>query len=173
MFVTLVAAGIIALQIFLIIFIIGLVIKAPFSNWVLRNSSAILRLVFAGATLGSLIFEYALGYPPCLLCWYQRLAIIPIAILLFTADITKSTLLRTQVIVISSIGLAIALFHNYIDLFPNSGLDVCGADGVSCLARYVYEFGYITIPMMSLTVLLAGLVFALVLNRRYPQHSLN
>lgn len=164
---TLFAVCIVALQIFLVGTIIGYAVKAPVMHRIGQNASWIVRTVFLGATLGSLYFEYALGYPPCVLCWYQRIAIFSITVLLFTANIRRNSLLRLQVIVLSSIGIAVALLHNYIDIFPASGVDVCGATAASCLARYVYEFGYVTIPMMSLTVLLSGLILSLVVSR-YP-----
>jgi disulfide bond formation protein DsbB len=169
MFNTIVAIGIILLIVFLIAVIAAWVIRAPFAELVSKYSHIILRFIFAGAMIGSLIFEYVLFYNPCLLCWYQRIAIFSVAILLFTGDIRKSVLLRKQVIILSSLGFAIALLHNYIDIFPSSGIDICGA-GPSCLARYIYEFGFITIPLMSAVVLLSGILLPL-LARRFPQTS--
>jgi hypothetical protein len=164
---TILAIGTIALQLFILVTIIAWVAKAPFAPWVARNSSWILRVLFVGATLGSIIYAEFLGFAPCVLCWYQRLVIFPMAILLFTADITKNALLRTQTLIFTSAGLAVALFHNYITIFPSAG-DVCGIDGVSCTVLYVFKFGYVTIPMMSATVLLAGVLLTL-LAGRFPQ----
>ncbi len=79
----------------------------------------------------------------------------------------SSRLLQNQILILSVAGFVVALFHTIIDIFP-TGLDVCGATGPSCLMRYVYEFGYITIPVMSLTILAAGILLALVA-RRYPR----
>jgi disulfide bond formation protein DsbB len=168
MFDTFVALGTIAIQIFIIVMIIAWIMKAPLAVWIAKNSTRILALIFISSTIGSFIYQYGFGYEPCLLCWYQRIAIIPIAILSLTGTLTKSSMLRRQIVILASIGFAIALFHNYIDIFPGSGLDVCGASGVSCLMRYVYEFGYITIPMMSATVLLTGILLPLIA-ARYPQ----
>jgi disulfide bond formation protein DsbB len=168
MFDKFVALGTIAIQIFIIVMIIAWIMKAPLAVWIAKNSTRILALIFISSTIGSFIYQYGFGYEPCLLCWYQRIAIIPIAILSLTGTLTKSSMLRRQIVILASIGFAIALFHNYIDIFPGSGLDVCGASGVSCLMRYVYEFGYITIPMMSATVLLTGILLPLIA-ARYPQ----
>ena len=167
MFTTIVALGTILLQIGIIVLIIGWVTKAPFVSFVARHSSRILIFIFAGGALISMVYQYGFGYEPCLLCWYQRIPIFSAAIILFTGNIRKSRMLANQVLILSVIGFAIALLHNYIDIFP-TGLDVCGATGPSCLARYVYEFGYITIPMMSGTVLLSGIILT-ILAKRYPQ----
>lgn len=168
MFDTFVALGTIAIQIFIVVMIVAWVMKAPLAAWIGKNASIILATIFIGSTIGSFIYQYGFGYEPCLLCWYQRIAIIPIAILALTGNLTKSALLRRQVLILAIIGFVIALFHNYIDIFPSSGVDVCGATSVSCLVRYVYEFGYITIPMMSATILLVGILLPL-LAGRYPQ----
>lgn len=168
MFNTFIAISLIALQLFLIILVISWVIKAPILRWFTQNVHTISRVVFLGALAGSLIYSEYFEYPPCILCWYQRLTIFPIALLLCTANLRKSALLRTQVLLFSVFGFAVALFHTYIDIFQPNGVDICGADGISCSARYVYEFGFVTIPLMSATVLLAGIVLTL-LARRYPQ----
>lgn len=169
MFSTFLALGTIAIQVGTVVLIIGWVVKAPFVGWIAERAGIILAVIFGSGVTGSLIYQYGFGYEPCLLCWYQRIAIIPIAILAWTANLRKNSLLQRQVLTLSILGFAVALLHVYIDVFP-TGLDICGA-GPSCLARYVYEFGYVTIPVMSATTLLAGIVLG-VLAKRYPQENL-
>jgi disulfide bond formation protein DsbB len=164
---TVVGIGTILLQVSLVVILVGWAIQAPFVQVVAKHAHTLLRVLFVSAAICSLIYEFGFGYTPCLLCWYQRIAIFPIAILSFTADIRRSALLRTQMLILGVVGFSIALFHNYIDIFPSNGLDVCG-QGPSCLVRYVYEFGYITIPVMSATILLFAIVLTL-LSKRYPQ----
>ncbi len=165
---TVFAISTIALQLFLVIVVIAWIAKAPLAPWVAARSSIITAVIFIGAMIGSLVYSEGLGFAPCILCWYQRLAIYPIAILSLTANMAKSALLRLQILILASAGLAIALYHNYITIFPQGDSVVCGADGVSCTVLYVFKFGYITIPMMSLTVLLSGLILTL-LASRFPQ----
>ncbi len=169
MFSTILALATIALQIGIVVLIIGWVIKAPFVSTVARHAGVLIGTIFVGGVIGSFIYQYGFGYEPCLLCWYQRIFIIPIAILAWTAKLRTSRILQTQLLILSALGLLIALFHVYIDISPTAA-DVCGA-GPSCLIRYVYEFGYITIPVMSATTLGAGFLLAL-LARRYPQSSI-
>jgi disulfide bond formation protein DsbB len=168
MFNTLVAIGSLAILLFIIILVVAWITENPIAEWVANHSALILRIIFGGAVIGSLIYSNYFDYAPCLLCWYQRLCIFPIAILAFTDNIRHSKLLQRQILLLSSAGFLIALFHNYIDIFPNGGIgDVCGVNGVSCLTRYVYEFGFVTIPLMSAIVLLAGIIIS-VLAMRYP-----
>ncbi len=159
MFTTLVAIGVVALQIGIVTLVILWITKSPLLEKIYQNSHIIIATIFIASVLGSLIFEYALGYEPCLLCWYQRIAIFGVAILSLTGDIRKNKTLQNQIFIFSILGLLVALLHNYIDIVP-SGLDLCGA-GPSCLKRYTYVFGYITIPMMSLTALLAGTILSI------------
>lgn len=162
MFTTLVAIGVIALILFIIALIIGWATRAPFMDFVAKHSGAFLAVIFICAMLGSLIFEHILLYPPCILCWYQRIFIFPIGIIALTANLRSSKLLQNQVLALSIIGFAIALFHNYLDIFQPAGLDVCGTDGISCSARYVYEFGFVTIPLMSAIVLGSAILLTLI-----------
>lgn len=166
MLTTLIAISVVLLQLALIATVVLWLTNKTVVVPIAKYAHLILGIVFIGSALGSLYFSDIVGYEPCLLCWWQRIFIFGIGILALTADIRKSALLRKQVLWFSVIGICIAIFHNIIDIFP-TGLDVCG-EGASCLARYVYEFSYITIPMMSLTVLVSGLVLAL-LAKRFPQ----
>ncbi len=170
MFNALLAVGTLFLLIGLIIMVVAWLTDNPIAAWVAAHASIILRVIFAGAVIGSLVYSNYFGYAPCLLCWYQRLCIFPIAILLFTADIRKNALLQRQIVLLSSAGFLIAIIHNIETMFPNSGLNVCGTSGVSCLNLYVNQFGFVTIPLMSAIILLSGiLITGLVI--RYPHRS--
>jgi disulfide bond formation protein DsbB len=169
MFNTIAALGIIGIQITIVVTIIGWATKAPFVALIARYAGLLIASLFTAAAIMSFVYQYGFGYEPCLLCWYQRIAIFPIAILGWMANIRTEVLLQKQILVLSVAGLLVAAFHIYIDIFP-TGLDVCGATGPSCLVRYVYEFGYITIPVMSFTVLAAGALLAL-LAKCYPQDN--
>lgn len=169
MFNTIAALGTIALQIGIVVTIVGWMMNASFVKHIARHAGISVAVIFSAGALMSFIYQYGFGYEPCLLCWYQRIEIIPIAILSWTADLRNNKLFQNQILILSIIGFVIALFHVYIDVFP-TGLDVCGATGPSCLVRYVYEFGYITIPVMSATVLGVGILLTL-LAKRYPHDT--
>lgn len=170
MFNTIVALGTIALHIGLIALVIGWAIKARFVAYIAKHAGLFVAVLFTTATVLSFSYQYGLGFEPCLLCWYQRICIMPIALLAWTAPLRTSKLLQKQLLLLMGVGFAIALFHVILDVFP-TGLDVCSPGGTSCLVRYVYEFGYITIPVMSLTTLAAGIVITL-LAKYYPQQPL-
>ncbi len=165
-----IGVGVIALQIITIIGIFVLIKHTPtigtiFSKYTLPG----FRVVFIMAVCGSLLYEHLFGYNPCILCWYQRLAIFPLAFIGIIGNFKNNLSLRRIVRSLAVYGLIVAGIHIFIDFSPSVG-DICG-QGPSCLIRYVYVFNYITIPVMSATVLALGLVLSFIVTR-YPQQDI-
>lgn len=102
------------------------------------------------ATLGSLYFSEIANYPPCVLCWYQRIAMYPLVIILGFAIYTKNKLMILPALVMSVIGGLIAVYHNllYYNILPEAAAP-CIA-GVSCTTKYIEWLGFITIPLLAL-----------------------
>jgi len=102
------------------------------------------------AVFGSLYFSEILHYPPCVLCWYQRIFMYPLAIIFPIAIYKKDKNIHLYVLPLIAIGTAIAVFHNllYFNILPESAAP-CIA-GVSCTTKFIEWFGFITIPFLSL-----------------------
>jgi disulfide bond formation protein DsbB len=102
------------------------------------------------ATFGSLFFSDVLGYPPCLLCWYQRIAMYPLALIFLVALWTQDSGYRKYTLPLAIIGLSIAVYHNllYYGFLPDS-VTPC-QQGVSCTSKQVEWLGFVTIPLLSL-----------------------
>ncbi len=73
MFSTLIGIGIVALQIAIVIFVILWITKSPLLERIYKHSGTILAVIFISSAVGSIIYEYVLGFEPCLLCWYKEL----------------------------------------------------------------------------------------------------
>lgn len=103
------------------------------------------------ATLGSLFFSEVMALPPCVLCWYQRIMMYPLVLILTVGVLRADQHVRTYVLPLSVTGLAIAAYHNllYYGLIPES-IAPCTL-GVSCTSRQIEWLGFITIPLLSLT----------------------
>ena len=101
------------------------------------------------ATLGSLYFSEILKYTPCTLCWYQRIAMYPIVVLLLISILTKDKNVYKYVLPLSITGTLISLYHNllYYNIIKDNIIPC--ATGVSCTTRYVEYFGFITIPLLA------------------------
>ncbi len=102
------------------------------------------------AMFGSLYFSEILKYPPCILCWYQRIVMYPLVILIPVGILRKDKNLPYYVLPLSLIGTLIAVYHNllYWNILPES-IAPCVA-GVSCTTKFVEFFGFVTIPFLSL-----------------------
>lgn len=105
------------------------------------------------ATFGSLFFDLVLHFQPCILCWYQRLCIFPLVVILAVCIMKKDKNVPYFVLPFSLIGLLISLYHNllYYNVIPES-IAPC-TTGVSCTTHYLNLFGFISIPLLSFCAL--------------------
>lgn len=102
------------------------------------------------ATTGSLFFSEVMNLPPCLLCWYQRIAMYPLVIVIAVGIIIRDARLKFYALPLALSGLAISFYHNllYYGILPESAAPC--TQGVSCTSRQIEWFGFITIPLMAL-----------------------
>lgn len=126
-----------------------------FLNLVKKKGLVLAFIVSLTATLGSLFFSEVAGFEPCKLCWFQRIFMYPLPIILGVSLFKGRKDVESYVKPLSLIGLLIAVYHYYIQINPQP-LAPCSTVGfsVSCSARFITHFGYITIPFMSLTAFL-------------------
>lgn len=118
------------------------------------------------ATLGSLFFSEILKFPPCVLCWYQRIAMYPLVIILAIGILKKDKNLPLYVIPLSIIGMAIGVYHNllYYNILPEAAAPCMM--GVSCTTKFIEWGGFITIPSLSLLGF-SVITVCMLLYRRY------
>lgn len=102
------------------------------------------------ATAGSLIFSEILKFPPCVLCWYQRICMYPLVVIFAVGILRKDKNIPFFVLPLSVVGLLIALYHNllYYKIIPEASVPC--VLGISCTTKYIEWFGFITIPFLSL-----------------------
>lgn len=126
------------------------------------HSQKLMAGVAVAATTSSLYYSEAVGFTPCEFCWFQRVIMYPLAVILVTAIVTRTRIGAQFVVVLAAIGLGLSIYHFQLQLFPSQG-EVCGGGGesVPCSGKYLEEFGFITIPFMAgcgfLTILLLQL----------------
>jgi disulfide bond formation protein DsbB len=105
------------------------------------------------ATCGSLFFSEVLGWQPCILCWYQRILMYPLAILLALGIMRRDRGLHVYVLPFSIAGIGVSLYHYLLiktDWLPAPACVV----GVPCTVDYLNWFGFINIPFLALTAFL-------------------
>lgn len=121
-------------------------------------------IIPAIATLGSLFFSEVAHYTPCVLCWYQRIFMYPLVVILAIAYLIKDKkVAHYYAIGLSVIGAMIALYHYLLQVKAVSSIVPCSnsAVAVDCAQKVFMHFGYITIPMMALSAFLLIIVLSL------------
>jgi disulfide bond formation protein DsbB len=116
-------------------------------------------LVALTSTGGSLVYSEVFNFEPCRLCWYQRIAMYPLGLILLIAAWKRDWAVRRYVLPLAGVGAIIAAYHYALQTFPGLDTGACSV-GVPCTAKYVNEFGFISIPFMAFSGFLAviGLV---------------
>ena len=125
-------------------------------------------LMSVGGVAISLFYSEILGVLPCGLCWLQRVFLYPQALLFAVAIWKSDRSVADYSIAFSIFGGAIALYQHYLQMGGASILPCPAvATGVDCAQRYLFEFGYITFPLMSFTIF-AFLIIVMLFVRRAP-----
>ena len=112
------------------------------------------------ATMGSLFFSEVMHWTPCVLCWYQRICMYPLIAIFAVGILKKDKQVNFYAWPLIIVGWIIAFYHNllYYNILPEAAAP-CAA-GVSCTTKFFAWFGFITIPLLSLTAftILGGLM---------------
>lgn len=132
-------------------------------NWAILFSAWILVTV---STLGSLFFSYIMEFAPCVLCWYQRICLFPLVIILATGLFPLDKRVIEYSLPLAIAGWITAFYHNllYSGIIPQD-LQPC-SKGVSCTEKYIDLFGFLTIPMLSLISFSIIITLLILLKRR-------
>jgi len=169
------ALGTIAAQIFIVFCLVYFVAyrktRNAFTAFLGTHGLVLAFLTSLVAVASSLFYSQVAGFPPCDLCWFQRIFMYPQVILLRIAWYKKDANIVLYAMWLAVIGFFISLYHNYIYYF-NQGLGAyyqLGGVQISCVKRYVFEFGYVTIPMMALT----GFILVIIFLSFYKAHHKN
>ncbi len=121
-----------------------------------QHTQKLMLAVALVATLSSLYYSEVVGFIPCEFCWFQRIAMYPLALLFLVAVVTRSRIDARYIVALAVVGLPLSIYHYQLQLFPEQA-GVCSGI-VSCTDRNVEEFQIVSIPFMAgagfLTILL-------------------
>jgi disulfide bond formation protein DsbB len=120
-------------------------------------------LVAAVTTLGSLYYSLVAHFEPCELCWYQRICAYPLSAILLVAALRRDRRVLVYVLPLTVVGAVIAMYHMQLQAFP-AQLSFCSTLN-PCTTRYVWEFGFVSLPFEALACFC--FVTAMVLVARY------
>jgi disulfide bond formation protein DsbB len=130
--------------------------RDPSSRWgqvfgdLAANALWLAGIVALVTTLGSLYYSEIAHFVPCPLCWYQRIAMYPLAIVLLVAAVRRDRTIWCYALGPAAIGAAFALYHAQLQAFPGQGSSFCTLHE-PCTTRYVWEFGFVSLPFMALS----------------------
>jgi disulfide bond formation protein DsbB len=124
-------------------------VKGPEASRLLDGKSIWFAwLVATVATVGSLIYSEVLHFIPCRLCWFQRIAMYPMSVILFVGAIRREAVVKYYALPLSLGGALISIWHYTTQMFPSLEGGSCDPTN-PCSARYVEMFGFVSIPFMA------------------------
>lgn len=166
-----VGAGVVLMQAAIVLIAGNLLFFRTHTNTVLvffeRYTFIFGFMVGLGSVLISLFYSGVIGFPPCELCWMQRIFLYPQAVLFGMELWHRDRTIINHSIALAFIGSLVSMFHIYIENGGASSLACATGTSteISCAIRYVYQFSYVTIPIMALTA--SVFIIFLLVNYRY------
>jgi disulfide bond formation protein DsbB len=137
--------------------------RASNSDWTIIF---ICWIVASVSTLGSLFFSEIMEFPPCALCWYQRIFMFPLVIILLVGLFPFDKSIIKYALPLAIVGWGFAFYHYLLySGFILESIQPC-SQGVSCSETYLDLFGFLTIPMLSLISFSIIIGLLLILRRR-------
>lgn len=104
------------------------------------------------ACIASLYLSAILHWPVCNLCWYQRIAIYPLVLMLGIAAFRNEKCIIPYAKPFCIIGVLFALYQYAEQMIPGfSPIDFCMQD-ISCATTHIKWLGFITLPLLSAVV---------------------
>ena len=124
-------------------------------------------LIAMAALFGSLFFSEVMDLKPCVLCWYQRIFIYPLAVLFLVGLFRLDRSVVRYTLPLAVIGLGFAIYHYllYSGYIPES-LQPCSED-LSCADVNLELMGFVTIPMLSIFSYSAIIALLLIFRKRF------
>ncbi|MGJ7920910.1 disulfide oxidoreductase [Neobacillus sp. LXY-4] len=123
-------------------------------------------IVAVVATLGSLYFSEIRLFQPCVLCWYQRIEMYPLSVILGIAAFTSDIKITKYVLPFSIVGGLTSLYHYLLEKVPGFAPIKPCAQGIPCDYPWINWLGFITIPFLALVAFIMISVLLILVNRR-------
>ena len=133
------------------------------TNW---NILFLCWLLVSVSAMGSLFFSFVMEFAPCVLCWYQRIFLFPLVLILAIGLFPFDKKVVKYALPLAIAGWLTAVYHNllYAGIIPKS-IQPC-SQGVSCTEEYIHLFGFLSIPMLSLLSFSTIVTLLIILYRR-------
>ncbi len=125
-----------------------------YTRFVAEYAWPLVVVTTVGSVVLSLVYSEYFGFIPCSLCWLQRIALYPQALMALMAVRTKERIFFPLYgIGLSVAGFIVAIYHYVYQMVPkdtSGGIMPCLADGsADCGAKIIDQFGFVTFPFLS------------------------
>jgi len=145
-------------------------LKNQFYDYVAGQEMLFGAVVAGTAMLGSLYLSEIANLPPCRMCWYQRFAMYPTAVVLGLTAWGGYVRIRVPVMITVTIGAGISAYHYLIQWFPSLEGTSCSIT-VPCTTAWFRVFGFISIPYMAISAFAFVFVMMLILRVNSPESA--
>lgn len=145
----------------------------PDKNWFEKYRKHLAYIAWVQALIamvGSLFFSEVMKLPPCVLCWYQRIAMYPLVFVLAVGIILEDKRMKLYALPLSITGLCISIYHNLLYYNIIAEAIIPCSSGVSCTTKQIEWLGFITIPLLAL-VAFTIITIALLLYKKDEDHE--
>ncbi|MCF6276369.1 MAG: disulfide bond formation protein B [Candidatus Magasanikbacteria bacterium] len=169
--VTVLSVGTILAQVFIVLVLIFIFVPPlhkqkqvkKFLKFLKERSFLLAFGVALSSIVGSLFFSDVASLLPCELCWKQRILMFPQSLLFGLAVWKKEKVIADYSTLLSAIGILYSIYHYTLQMLPRD-ITTCDTSSFlsSCSEKLIFEFGYITIPMMTATAFALLLLFMLI-----------
>lgn len=170
-FIQIISLGSLLISIIILSFLISLLTRSHgiYAKFLKKHGFRLIFLVSSFATVGSLLLSMVWEFPPCNLCWYQRIFMYPIAFISLLAIYRKDHKNSCAYsLLLASVGFVIAGYHYLIqfsDLFKKS-VGLCAPNSIDCSIPDFIQFGFVTTPFISLVVFLLIILSAIYASKK-------
>lgn len=117
----------------------------------------LLAAAFVGTMFIALLYSEVFGFVPCGLCWTMRIFVFSQAFILPFAYIKRDTAFSFYGIVLSIPGLLVGLYQHYLQMGGGEMLP-CPAAAGDCSKRILFEYGFMTFPLLGVSLLLTAIL---------------
>lgn len=160
------SVGVLTIALDTIMHIIGFAFVPRFRKWLLGrpyfNYMKIIGALAISSTILALTYQLYYKLPVCELCWWQRIFIFPIDIIVITSIFMRNKMNHIAIGILAIFGASIAAYHYYYHfrawVLGDAVSLPCSVGGLlpACIENNgVLTFGFVTIPFMALIVLLS------------------
>lgn len=150
-------AGLVLIFVTAYLYVDHFILKTRFVDKLLKPFLWPLIVVTSVGTVAlTLVYSEYFGFVPCSMCWLQRVAMYPQALMAIMAWRTfDKTSFPVYGIALSLFGVLVASYQYVYQMMPKeslvSGIVPCLADAADadCAVKVIDEFGFVTFPLIS------------------------